>query len=62
MYTATTTNESESVCANSKIQLDLIRREVDNLSIFSNENNESIYDDLRPHLPVERVPSFYTDI
>jgi hypothetical protein len=48
MYTATTTNESESVCANSKIQLDLIRREVDNLSIYSNENNESIYDDLLP--------------
>jgi cob(I)alamin adenosyltransferase len=48
MYTATTTNESESVYANSKIQLDLIRREVDNLSLYSNENNESIYDDLLP--------------
>ena len=46
--TATTTDEFESVYDNSKIQLDLIRREVGNLSIYSNENNESIYDDLLP--------------
>jgi hypothetical protein len=47
IYTATT-NESESVYANSKIQLDLIRREVDKLSIYSNENNKLIYVDLVP--------------
>ena len=46
--TATTTDEFESVDDNSKIQLDLTRREVGNLSIYSNENNESIYDDLLP--------------